>query len=292
MEFNSNAEYLKAFPPSLNRRVTEQNSTTPPEIITQSIGQNSQKSADDQSASPHSYVTRVDKILPKDMIAEIAAPLGDTSPMLWSQICMDIPEIDEAPVAQEDEAFTLVTTREKVQISQHHHELAACNPKFLVNNIEETLDTQESIPEVVVMADIMEETLPSSDETSRTVEHMMNVELWSQACMEIPAIPNTDQVAAVEGTIVNTHTNDVIEGAVIEHQVTDMEVTELELEVMLFENAEPGPVYELTKNLDDAPANHNLEPEIMPQRSEEPPPRMVQDGRVEALGVLVAHGAS
>jgi hypothetical protein len=35
MEFNSNAEYLKAFPPSLNRRVIEQNSTTPPEIITQ-----------------------------------------------------------------------------------------------------------------------------------------------------------------------------------------------------------------------------------------------------------------
>ncbi len=100
------------------------------------------------------------------------------------------------------------------------------------------------------------------------------------------------QVAAVEGTIVNTHTNDVIEGAVMEHQVTDMEVTELELEVMLFENAEPGPVYELTKNLDDAPANHNLEPEIMPQRSEEPPPRMDQDGRVEALGVLLAHGAS
>jgi len=104
------------------------------------------------------------------------------------------------------------------------------------------------------------------------------------------------QVAAVEETIVNTHTNDVIEGAVIEHQVTDMEVTELELEVMLFENAEPGPVYELTKNLDDAPANHNLEPGIMPQRSEEPPPssppRMDQDGRVEALGVLLAHGAS
>ncbi len=68
--------------------------------IVQSIGQNSQKSADDQSASPHSYVTRVEEILPKDMIAEIAAPLGDTSPMLWSQICMDIPEIDEAPVAQ------------------------------------------------------------------------------------------------------------------------------------------------------------------------------------------------
>jgi hypothetical protein len=102
------------------------------------------------------------------------------------------------------------------------------------------------------------------------------------------------QVAAVEGTLVNTHTNDVIEGAVIEHQVTDMEVTELELEVMLFENAEPGPVYELTKNLDDddAHANHNLEPEIMSQRSEEPPTRMDQDGRVEALGVLLAHGAS
>jgi hypothetical protein len=90
-----------------------------------------------------------------------------------------------------------------VQISHHHHhELAACNPKFLVNNIEETLDIQESdiqesIPEVVVVADIMEETLPSSDEISlqsRTIEHMMNVELWSQACMEIPAIPNTDQV--------------------------------------------------------------------------------------------------
>ncbi|CAM6007104.1 unnamed protein product [Sphagnum balticum] len=232
------------------------------------------------------------------MIAEIAAPLGDTSPMLWSQICMDIPEIDEALVAQEEEAFTLVNTHEKMQISHHHHhELAVCNPKFLVNNIEETLDIQESIPEVVVVADIMEETLPSSDETSlqsRTAEHMMSVELWSQACMEIPAIPNTDQVAAVEGTIVNTHMNDVIEGAVIEHQVTDMEVTELELEVMLFENAEPGPVYdELTENLDDAPANHNnLEPEIMPQRSEEPPPRMDQDGRVEALGVLLAHGAS
>jgi hypothetical protein len=68
--------------------------------IVQSIGQNSQKSADDQRASPHSYVTRVEEILPKDMIAEIAAPLGDTSPMLWSQTCMDIPEIDEAPVAQ------------------------------------------------------------------------------------------------------------------------------------------------------------------------------------------------
>jgi hypothetical protein len=87
-----------------------------------------------------------------------------------------------------------------VQISphhHHHHELAACNPKFLVNNIEETLDIQESIPGVVVVADIMEETLPSSDETSlqsRNVEHMMNVELWSQACMEIPATPNTDQV--------------------------------------------------------------------------------------------------
>ncbi len=84
-----------------------------------------------------------------------------------------------------------------MQISHHHHELAACNPKFLVNNIEETLDIQESIPEVVVVADIMEETFPSSDETSlqsRTVEHMMNVELWSQACMEIPAIPHTDQV--------------------------------------------------------------------------------------------------
>jgi hypothetical protein len=108
----------------------------------------------------------------------------------------------------------------------------------------------------------------------------------------ITTIDELVQVAAVEGTIVNTHTNDVIEGAVVEHQVTDMEVTELELEVMLFENAEPGPVYELTKNLDDAPAIHNLEPEIMPQRSEEPPPRMVQDGRVEALGVLLAHGAS